>query len=142
MVEHTVQNNVDASCVSLAAQRAEVLLGAKHGVDGVVICRVVAVVAVRFKYGVEIDGGHRQALKIVQLLRDARQRSAEEIAVGDLSLLIRQEHRLVAPVVVDPPPAHHTADIRHRGAPEPVRKDLIRHALSEPCGSGRVLIHR
>ena len=59
VVEHTVQNNVDASSVSLAAQRAEVLLRAQQGINGVVICRVVAVVAVRFKYGVEIEGGHR-----------------------------------------------------------------------------------
>ena len=142
VVEHAVQNDADAPGVGLPAQGTEIRLRAQQGVNGPVIRRVVAVVAVGLKNGVEIQRADRQALEIVQLFGDARQRAAEKVAVGDLSVFVRQEHRLVAPVIVYPAPPHHAGDIRHGDAAETVWKNLVCHAFAEPSGGGGVLVHR
>lgn len=51
VVEHAVQNDADAPGVGLPAQGTEIRLRAQQGVNGPVIRRVVAVVAVGLKMG-------------------------------------------------------------------------------------------
>ena len=142
MVEDAVQNDADAPVVGLTAQCAEVLLRTQHGVNGQIVRRVVAVVAVGLENGVQVDGADGQALEIVQLLCDAGQRAAEEVPVGDLAVFLRQEHRLIVPALVYPSVSHHPLRLRHGGAAETIWKYLVCHTLAEPGGGGGVLVDR
>ena len=142
VVEHAVQYHPHAPLMRPVAQGAEVLLAAQQRVDGAVVRRVVAVVAGGLENGVQVQGGHAQPAQIVQLLRDARQRAAEEVPVGDLAVDLRQENRPVAPALVEPAPSHHGGHVRHGHPTEPVGEDLIGDALAEPLRRGRVLVHR
>ena len=136
VVEHAVQHHPDPPLPGLGAQAAEVALRAQHGVDLVVVPGVVAVVAVGLEDGAEVEGGDPQALEVVQLLLDARQISAEKVAVADLAPLVRQVVHQLLPVLVYGPVPQHTGGVRHAGAAEPVREDLIGHPPAEPVRRG------
>ena len=65
--EHAVENDGNAELFRLAAQLRELLIRAEEGVSLGVVRRVVAVVLVSLKYGVEVDAGHAELLQIGEL---------------------------------------------------------------------------
>ena len=135
VIEHAVQYNAHAASGGFAAQRTEVLLTAEQRVDALVIAGIVAVIGIRLKDRIEINGGNVQALQIIQLGVYAAQRAAEKIVVEDFAVLIRQIDWNIVPVLVQ-----HTLDhaftLRLLGclvAAEAVRKNVVGDALTEPA---------
>ena len=104
-------------------QVLQVLKGAQHGVDLVVVRGVVAVGGVGFENGGQVDQADPQLLQVGDGLPDALQVAAEIAVVFDLS----------------PIPG---LDARPRGAfaPEAVRENLVAHLAQGPGrqGPGRV----
>ncbi len=78
VIEHAVQYNAHAASGSFAAQRTKVLLTAEQRVDALVIAGIVAVIGIRLKDRIEINGGNVQALQIIQLGVYAAQCTAEK----------------------------------------------------------------
>ena len=60
MVEDAVEHHVDAALFRLRAERAEVRFIAEQRVNFLIVRRVVTVVGVRFKNGVQINAGHAE----------------------------------------------------------------------------------
>ena len=67
VIEYAIQYNAHAASGSFAAQRPEVLLTAEQRVDALVIAGIMAVIGIRLKDRIEINGGNVQALQIIQL---------------------------------------------------------------------------
>ena len=135
VIEYAIQYNAHAASGGFAAQRTEVLLTAEQRVDALVIAGIVAVIGIRLKDRIEINGGNVQALQIIQLGVYAAQRAAEKVVVEDFAVLIRQIDRNIVPVLVQ-----HTLDhaftLRLLGrlvAAEAVRKNVVGDALTEPA---------
>lgn len=141
VVENAVQNHAHSALFRLLTQRFEVLLASEQRVDALVVAGVVAVVGVRLKNRVEVDGLHVQAFEVVELFHDAAQRAAEKVVIQDLSVLVRTVNRQVVPVFVQ----HARRDalaLRLHGfavAAEAVGENIIGDALAEPA---RRLIRR
>ena len=134
MVEHTVQHHMHPQRPGPPAQPAEILLCTQHGVHLLIIPGIIPVVAVRLKDRTEVNRRHMEAPQILQLLLDPPQGPAKEIPVGIGHLLLRQLHQL-PPVLMDQAVPQHPGGVRRpsRLPPaEPVGKNLVRHALSEP----------
>ena len=140
VVKDAVQNHMHAPALRLPAQGAEILLRAQHGVDLAVIRRVVAVVGGGLENGAQIQGSHAHAGQLIQLGRDARKLSAEEVAVADLSVRVRPPLGHVVPVFLDPAVAHQSLGMGVRQAAEAVWENLVRHTLAEPGGGAAFLI--
>ena len=135
VIEHAVQYNAHAASGGFAAQRTEVLLAAEQRVDALVIAGIVAVIGIRLKDWIEINGGNVQALQIIQLGVYAAQRTAEKVVIENFAVLIRQVYRNIVPVLMQ-----HTRDhafaLRLLGrlvAAEAVRKNIVGDALAEPA---------
>ena len=60
VAENTVEQNVNVALFRRRAQRAEVFLIAEQRVNFLIVRRVVTVVGVRFKNGVQINAGHAE----------------------------------------------------------------------------------
>ena len=75
-------------------------LTAEQRVDALVIAGIVAVIGIRLKDRIEINGGNVQALQIIQLGVYAAQRAAEKVVVEDFAVLIWQIDRNIVPVLV------------------------------------------
>ena len=86
VVEHAVQNNADTSLSGLSAERFEICLCAKKGVDLLIVRRIVAMVGGGLKNGAEIETRDTQSGQVVQVSGDASQRAAKEIPVFDLAI--------------------------------------------------------
>ena len=54
VVKDTVEHDTHTASVSFVAQHLEIVLRAEHGVNLLIVARIVAVVAVRLKDGTEI----------------------------------------------------------------------------------------
>ena len=135
VVEHAVQHHAHTACGSLLAQCAEILLAAEQRVDALVVARVIAMVGIRLKHRIEINGGHMQAFQIVQLADDPAQRTAEKVVVENLAVLIRPVNRDIVPVFVqhtrrDPLPLRLNG---HFVPAEAVGEDIICDAPAEPA---------
>ena len=72
MAEHAIQNNADAVLFGLGAQGGKILVGAQQWIGFQVVGRIVAVVGVRLKNGVQVNAGNTQLFQVRQLLLDAR----------------------------------------------------------------------
>ena len=88
------------SYTHLDVYKRQVLLTAEQRVDALVIAGIVAVIGIRLKDRIEINGGNVQALQIIQLGVYAAQRAAEKVVVEDFAVLIRQIYRNIVPVLV------------------------------------------
>ena len=135
VIEHAVQHDAHPALSGLAAQRTEILLAAEQRVDALVITGVVAVIGIRLKDRVKVDGGNVQALQIIQLGEHAAQRTAEKVVVEYLAVLIRQIHRNIIPVFVQHARDHALALglFGHFVAAEAIREDIVGDALTEPA---------
>ena len=80
VVEHAVEDHLDAPGVRPRDERLEVRLGAQVGVDGEVVGRVVAVVGGRREDGVQVQRGDAPRRQVVEMRGDAGQVAAEEVA--------------------------------------------------------------
>ena len=135
VIEHTVQHDAHTASGGFAAQCAEILLAAEQRVDALVIAGVVAVIGIRLKNRVEVNGGNVQALQIIQLGVYAAQRTAEKVVVEDFAVLIRQVDRNIVPVLVQHT-RNHAFAFRLLGclvAAEAVRKNVVGDAFTKPA---------
>ena len=133
VAEHAVQDDAHAALGRLGAQRLEVLLGAHHGVDGLIVAGVIAVVGVGLEDGVKVDGLHVQGLQIVELGQHALEAAAEEVVVQDLAVGVRLIDRDVVPVLVHDARRAVALLGRHLGAAEAVGEDIVGDAAAEPA---------
>ena len=134
VIEHAVQYNAHAASGGFAAQRAEVLLTAEQRVDALVIAGIVAVIGIRLKDRIEINGGNVQALQIIQLSVYAAQRAAEKVVVEDFAVLIRQIDRNIVQFWcstrgITPSPSGCSGACHGRSGPE----NVVGDALTEPA---------
>ena len=132
--EHAVQHHAHALLLCLAAQQLEILVGAEGGVHLLVVARVVLVVGLRLKDGVQVQHRHAQFPQVGQLLDHAEQVAAEEVvlqirAVGLIAVRIGQ----FIPVLVRGQPGLLVQQLPAAVA-EAVHKDLIHHAVVHPLG--------
>ena len=135
VIEHTVQHDAHTASGGFAAQCAEILLAAEQRVDALVIAGVVAVIGIRLKNRVEVNGGNVQALQIIQLGVYAAQRTAEKVVVEYLAVLIGQVDRNIVPVLVQHT-RNHAFAFRLLGclvAAEAVRKNVVGDAFTKPA---------
>ena len=140
VVEHAVQDHMHAPLLRLGAQVTEILLRAQQGVHHPVIRRVVAVAAGGVEDGIQVQRGDGQALKIVQLLPDALQAAAEEIAVPPAGSGVRAQPGQVVPVVMYGALSQQSPGIGTGQTAEAIWKNLVCHAPAEPVRRGPVLI--
>ena len=84
MIEHAVQDHLDAPVVRPSDERLEFRLGTQVGVDGEVVGRVVAVVGGCREDGVEVQRRDAPRGEVVQMGRDARKVAAKEVAAQRL----------------------------------------------------------
>ena len=82
VAEHAVKQNTDAELPGCTAERAEVLRIPEQRVNVCIIRRVVAVIGMRFKNGVEVHTRYAEALEVRQLLLDSPQIASEIIGRG------------------------------------------------------------
>ena len=142
VVEHPVQQQTHPALMGLAAQLPKILLRTQHGVHGPIVGGVIPMVGRSLENRVEIQRRHRQALQIVQLLRNAPEITAEKVAVTNFPLLVRQIVRGVLPAFVNGPFSHQPLRLRQATAAKAVWENLVAHALTEPFRRPGVLIHR
>ena len=128
--------------MGLAAQLPKILLRTQHGVHGPIVGGVIPMVGRSLENRVEIQRRHRQALQIVQLLRNAPEIAAEKVTVTNFPLLVRQIVRGVLPAFVNGPLSHQPLRLRQAAAAEAVWENLVAHTLTEPFRRHGVLIHR
>ena len=131
MAEYAVEDDADAALLCRRDEGTKVLNIAKHGVDLVVVSRIVVMVALGLKDGVEVDARDSERLQIVELFHDTAQIPAEEI-VGDnlLCVGILEIHGVVRPVRADDRAL--LADDGVTRTREAIRKDLVHHGVLEP----------
>ena len=130
VVEHAVQNDRNAFLLCFFAQGNKVVVRAEQRVDVFVIRRVVAVVGMRFKNGVEIQAGHAEAFQIIELLLDALEVAAEIVVVQRDAFLVRFPHGHVGFVFVQRAVVRYVL-LGKPGRVKPVGKDLIDHAAAK-----------
>ena len=133
------EDDTDAALLGCRDKGAKVLNIAEHGVDLVVVSRVVVVVALRLKDGVEVDAGDTELLQIVQLLHDPAQVPAEEIIGNDLLCVrIFEIHGVIRPIRTnDSALLLHNRISRTRKA---VGKDLIHDRVLKPVRRACTLV--
>ena len=102
VVKDTVQNDGNAQLLGRLAQLSKVLLGAQNRIDLGVIGGVVAVVARRFKDGVEVDGCKAQLGDARQVFLDTLERSAVEVPGLDGAVLGALVNGRLVPVLDHP----------------------------------------
>ena len=98
MVEYAVEDERDAQLIGVLGEATEVLLGSEHGVDREVIGRVVAVIALRFEDGVEVDRRDPHGVQAGEVLADPLERSAVEVPALDGFVLVAFVYRRFVPV--------------------------------------------
>ena len=136
VAEHAVQQDLDPKLMRLAAQGGKVGVRPQQRVHVQVVRRVVTVVGMGLKDGVQIDGIHAQRRDVGQLLRDPAQVAAVVIVVGDPAGLVRQVDRQLTFVPVeDPVPGH--ARLRRAGIAEAVRENLVDDPALEAVGRAK-----
>ena len=127
--EDTVADHTHIVARRLLAEFAEVLFGAEHGVDLLVVPGIVLVTGVGFEYRAEVDACHIEFSQIGKLLPDAFQIPAKEIVVVYFEIL-RFPLRRAAPVVAVGLAFH--SDAGSAGLVEPVDENVVVDAAVEP----------
>ena len=133
VVEDAVHDHMHPALFCCGAQMLEVGLRAEQGVDFGVIRRIVPVVGVRFKDGVQVDAGHAEGLQIGELFFDALQVPAKVVRIGDDPPLIR------LPIGLFPPMFMQFTILGDIGLGRPgivktVREDLVHNPAGHPVG--------
>ena len=67
MGENSVQKNIHAALFCLFAELFKVLVGTEKRIHLHVICCIIAVVLVGFKYRVEVNTGNTELFKVIKL---------------------------------------------------------------------------
>ena len=130
VVEHAVQNDFDLPFVRLSAKGDKVLLIAQKRVDAQIVGGIIAVVAVRFKDGIEVQHPHPQRRQLRQLFGDARKVAAEIVIAAEHPVDIGDALRLLLPVPMQPPVGGH-AGFGAAAAAKAVGENLIHHLPGE-----------
>ena len=125
VVEHAVQHHPDAPAVGLVDQVAQGLVAAQHGVDLVVVVRVVTVVTGGLKHRAEVNGVHAQALKVIEFIGHAPQVTAHVLVEGGgIAPLLQTE----------------AGDAATAG--ETIRENLVEDGIPHPLGRQRARFGR
>lgn len=150
MGKHPVQQDPYPPLAGLDTQPDKILLRPQHGVYAPVVCRVVTVIAVGLKDGIQIQAGYPHLLQIVQFLLYAPKIPAE-IVIGAVILLpgSRLIFRLLLPVFMQADGSAHGTMIGRTFLPgalaasaKPVGENLVAHAVSKPVRSRKIpVIH-
>jgi len=82
VVEHAIEDDLDARLVGRPRQLAELSVGAEERIDAQVVLRVIGVVAGGVEDGVEVDDRDAQRLQVVEPLLNAAQVAAEVVAAA------------------------------------------------------------
>ena len=131
MTEYAVEDDADAALRSRRDERTKVLDVTEHGVDLVIVPRVVVMVALGLKDGIEIDARDAKILQIVELFHDPAQIPTKEVIGDDLLRVgILEVHGVVRPIRTDDRPLlayDHIARTR-----EAIREDLVHNDVLEP----------
>ena len=139
VAEHAVENDTDAALPGSRDEAAKILDIAKHGINFMIIARVVVMVALRLKNRIEVDARNPKILQIVQLFHNPAQVAAEEIIRDDLLCIgVLQIHGIVCPIRTDDRALFAYDHITR--ACEAIRKDLVHDGVFEPVGGVRALI--
>ena len=139
VTEHAVEDDANAARTRFLYERAKILDVAEHGVDLMIVPRIVMMVALGLKDGVKVDARDAKIGEVVELADDPLEVSAEKV-VGDDLLRIRvfEIHGIVRPV--RPNDRAFLADDLVPRAREPIREDLIHDGVLEPIGRVRALV--
>ena len=131
VAEYAVEDDADAALACRRDETAEILDIAQHGVNVMIVPRIVVMIALGLKHGVEVDARNAKFFEVVEFLHDPAQISAEEVIGDDLLRVgILEIHRVVRPVRTDD-----SALLAHDGIPrarKAVGEDLIHDAVLEP----------
>ena len=135
VAEHTIQQNADAPFLCRGGEGVQIGRVTQQRVDAAVIRRVIAVVGVGLKDGVEIDTGDAQGLQIVQLLLYALKVAAEKVVIPHATVMVGTPFGRFGPIAV-----HHTTGgyplLRLAGGGKTIRENLIENTARQPIGSG------
>ena len=143
VAEHAIQNNADAVFFGLGAQGGKILVGAQQWIGFQVVGRIVAVVGVSLKNGVQVNAGNTQLFQVRQLLLDARKIAAVIVHVQvAIALLIGPKIRLAGFI--------RTVNAVRKGQRlvgyaliKAVREDLVHRTVFDPVWGLEVrLVHR
>ena len=135
--KHAVQNDPDILPVRFFAQGFEIFLRAEHRVDALVIGGIVAVVGIRHEDRVQIQNADAERFQIRQLLPDAVQVAAEEVA-APVALRVRRILRLLVPVFMDRERLQLLRQVAVARAEKAVGQDLIHHRALREIRDGEV----
>ena len=143
MAEHAIQNNADAVFFGFCTQGGKILVGAQQWIGFQVVGRIVAVVGVGLKNGVQVNAGNAQLFQVRQLLLDARKIAAVIVHVQvAIALLIGPKIRLAGFI--------RTVNAVRKGQRlvgyaliKAVREDLVHRTVFDPVRGLEVrLVHR
>ena len=126
MAEHAVQYDADAVFGRFHAEGFKILVGAKQWVYVEVIGRVVAVVGVGLKNGVEVEEVHPHLVQVGEFELDAFQVAAEVVLVQVAADLVGLPERLRVLIGLIEPVREGHGLVLHALA-EAVREDLVEH---------------
>ena len=121
MVEYAVQNDVHPPAVGLLDQLPQILLGAKRGIDGIVVVSVVFVAGPGAEHGSHVEDIHPQFIEVVQPVDDAPE--------GALKVRIQIDGGLIPYLV---------GHLFVRG--EPGGEYLVDHLVLRPAGEEEALL--
>ena len=122
VVEDSVQNDPNASIVSFVNHASQCLSAPEHGVDLLVVVRVISVIGGRLEHGREVDRGDAERNQVIEVLEDADQIAA-----------------LIAVISGRCTPRVEVAGLRHRRAPrEAIGENLVEDRVANPFGRLRI----
>src|SRR6202140_1831154 len=104
MIEHAVQNHLDAAPVRFSYQIGERRVSAQGGIDMQIVVSIVAMIGPGLEYRVHVDGVKPERLNIVELVLHANEIAVvklSEIVVTGRATVTRIAHLRVPRVVVN-----------------------------------------
>ena len=134
MAEHTIQNDADPLLLGSGAQGGEILVGAQQRVRFQVVGRIVTMVGVRLKDGVEVNAGDTQIPQVGQFLLNTRKIAAVVIHI-QVAVILLSGPEIGLPSFVCPINAIRKGHrlVGHTLA-ETVGENLVHGTVAEPRG--------
>ena len=128
VIEHTVQNHADSAGLTGLQQSRQGLFSPQHRVHRFIVPGIIAMIGGRVKHRIEVQGSHAERRKVIQLFRNAVQRSPKEHVVFQaIPRMLGKGRRSAGKIRL----RHRTRPERHGTAPpeKAIRENLI-HRLS------------
>ena len=139
MTEDAVEDDADAALPGSCDEAAKILDIAKHGIDLVIIPRIIVMIALGLKDGVEVNARDPKILQVVQFFGNPAQIPAEEVIGNNLLRIgVLDVHRVIRPVRADD-----CALLPYNcvsGTCKTIGEDLVHHGILEPVGRPCALV--